>query len=210
MFEDSQDAIAWPSYVDFLSTFIFVLIIFLGSLLYLMAQGLRQGQFEHDSARSLPSLLKGGFTATKGRLQITVSLRGKLQFEKGCPDPLKSCAADMTDTEKLGLRNLARIIGDEHQRCTRIVVRGQASSDKYKNPLTGEVDKFGNFDLSNRRASMVLKYLLVCDECSAQFKAISSKLTLASVGDTLAAKNSPAREEDRTVDIVIDYAGGTQ
>jgi hypothetical protein len=57
---------------------------------------------------------------------------------------------------------------------------------------------------------MVLKYFLTCSECSDRFKALRPRLTLAGYGDTLAAKNAPVREEDRTVDIVVDYAGGSQ
>ena len=61
MIQDSQEGVAWPSYVDFLSTFTFVLIIFLGSLIYLMAQGIRQGQFQQDISKSIPVLISGGF-----------------------------------------------------------------------------------------------------------------------------------------------------
>jgi hypothetical protein len=210
MVNDSQESVAWPSYVDFLSTFIFVLIIFLSSLLYLMAQGIRQGQFDQDTAKSIPELKGLGFRPKKGRLQLTVPLDGKLQFGKGCPGK-DGCPTELTESERSVLRELAERIGKDHRRCARIVIRGQADSDKYRNPITGEVDEFGNYDLSNRRASMVLRYLLAgCEECSDGFKSLRSKLTLAGVGDTLATKNTTARDDDRTVNIVVDYASNAQ
>lgn len=208
--DESQENVAWPSYVDFLSTFIFILIIFLGSLLYLMVQGIRQGQFIQDSSRSVPVLISEGFKPIKGRLQLTVPLNGRLQFAKGCPGKI-GCSAGLDESEKVALRNLADVVGTQHARCTRIVVRGQADSDKYVNPVTKEVDPLGNYDLSNRRASLVLRYLLLeCNDCSDAFKGLRSKLTLAGVGDTLASKSSPARDDDRTVNIIIDYSGNVQ
>lgn len=210
MLNDSQEGVAWPSYVDFLSTFIFILIIFLGSLLYLMAQGIRQGQFQQDTTKSIPALVTNGFQPAKGRLELTIPLSGKLQFGKGCPSR-NGCATELTEPERSSLTKLANIIGEDHKRCTRIIVRGQADSDKYRNPITGETDEFGNYDLSNKRASIVLRFLLLgCNECSDSFKSQRSKLTLAGVGDTLALKNSPARDNDRTVNIVIDYSGNAQ
>ena len=210
MLNDSQEGVAWPSYVDFLSTFIFILIIFLSSLLYLMAQGIRQGQFDQDVAKSIRDLKTFGVRPEKGRLQLTIPLSGKLQFGKGCPGK-NGCPTDLTEAERSSLRELADIIGKDHRRCARIVIRGQADSDKYINLTTGEVDEFGNYDLSNRRASMVLRYLLVgCEECSDGFKSLRSKLTLAGVGDTLATKNKTARDDDRTVNIVVDYASNAQ
>ena len=210
MIRDSQESVAWPSYVDFLSTFIFVLIIFLSSLLYLMAQGIRQGQFQQDSTKGVPALIAEGFQPVKGRLQDTVPLNGKLQFGKGCPGKT-GCPIELTQVEKARLRILADTIGRNYKRCTRIIIRGQADSDKYRDAATGKVDEFGNYDLSNKRASMVLRYLLLeCLECSEEFRSQRSKLTLAGVGDTLASKNGPARDDDRTVNVVIDYSSGSQ
>jgi hypothetical protein len=210
MIQESQEGVAWPSYVDFLSTFTFVLIIFLGSLIYLMAQGIRQGQFQQDVTKSIPVLLNGGFQPAKGRLQLTVPFSGKLEFGKGCPGR-NGCPTDLTKEEQNSLLTLANIIGEDHKRCTRIIVRGQADSDKYRDPITGQIDEFGNYELSNKRASMVLRYLLLgCEDCSTSFKAQRSKLTLAGVGDTLAPKTGPARDGDRTVNVVIDYSSNAQ
>ena len=194
-----EEGVAWPSYVDFLSTFIFILIIFLGSLLFLLANGIRQQQFRNAVSSSWSDFKKLGISPQVGKLHVTLPLSNSLQFDVGCPGK-PNCPNDLSDNAKRTLRDVAATIGKKHSACTRIVIRGQSDSTQYAN------DAFGNYDLSNRRASAVLRYLYKCEDCDPSFQLVRNKLTLAGVGDTLAQKGR-VEVKDRTVNLVIDYAG---
>jgi outer membrane protein OmpA-like peptidoglycan-associated protein len=142
-----------------------------------------------------------GIKTQNGKLQLTLDLSTHLQFEVGCPGK-STCPDDLDAKARAALRKIAATLGRKHVACTRIVIRGQSDSTRYVN------DPFGNYDLSNRRASIVLRYLYKCEDCEPSFQKIRNKLTLAGVGDTLAHKG-PGLGTDRTVNLVIDYAGDT-
>ena len=64
--EDSMgdEGVGWPSYVDFLSTFSFVLFIFIGSLLFLMHGQIGERAFESKVSDYVTRLRKEGIEVT--------------------------------------------------------------------------------------------------------------------------------------------------
>lgn len=204
MIGDEND-VAWPSYVDFLSAFTFVLILFLVAILYMMAQGLRETRFQDVATRTVPKLNRLGFDSSAGRRKLTISLASRLRFANGCPGGA-NCRLDLTGDQKAAITHLANFLAANFPDCTRIVLQGRADSAQYYR--NGKVDEFGNYALTMERASVVMQFLLTdCAQCSPGFLAMRRKLTLAGVGDTLAQDGGHARADDRTVDIVVDYSG---
>ncbi len=200
-----ENDVAWPSYVDFLSTFIFVLILFIVAILYMMAQGLRETRFQDVAARTVPKLSRLGFNSSTGRRKLTISLASRLRFANGCPGGA-NCQFYLTGDQKAEIAHLANFLAGNYPDCTRIVLQGRADSAQYYS--NGKIDEFGNYALTMERASVVMKFLLTdCAQCSPGFLAMRRKLTLAGVGDTLAPHGGHTRADDRTVDIVIDYSG---
>src|SRR5947209_1861455 len=75
-----DESVGWPSYVDFLSTFSFVLFIFIGSLLFLMHGGIGEKAFEEKVAPYVAKLKKEGIEAKVENRKIRFDLRNHVAF----------------------------------------------------------------------------------------------------------------------------------
>ncbi len=209
MFSDQgqDEGIAWPSYVDFLSTFIFVLIIFVGSLLYIMSGDIGDRTFRDSVSRTQAALNQAHIENWVEGKKLYISLKDQVRFETGCPDPARpACSASLTSENVVHLRNVAGIIAD-NPGWNRIVIEGRADSMPYHDPKTGKVDEFGNFDLSSRRAMQVLRFFHDCADCGYDVKLLRPRLVLSGLGNKT---DTGADQGERRVDVVLDYSGGLQ
>src|ERR1039458_9570133 len=91
MFDEEQlgdEHIGWPSYVDFLSTFVFVLIVFVGSLLYLLSGDIRQRIIERRIHSVIHDLKGSGVIWQRDGNRMIFPLQSKVAFETGRSDIL--------------------------------------------------------------------------------------------------------------------------
>lgn len=211
--ETNEEGISWPSYVDFMSTFIFILIIFLGSLVYLMAGSLRQQEFIQQIGPSIVELKALQKETNAGvdfhvdaiALKVYITLKGQIIFKTGCPndrrdDCPKTLPVETTET----LRKVGKIIA-QNPHCTRVVIEGRADSQKvYRRTSLGklEEDPFGNWELSTNRATEVLKFFWNCTDCGYDANLFRPKFTLSGLGE------QGPNPEERRVDVTIDYSSG--
>lgn len=208
--QDQDDGVAWPSYVDFMSTFIFVLIIFVGGLLYLLSGDIGDRTFHDTVSRPQEQLKEQGiFNWIEGR-KLYISLKDKVVFETGCPDPNKrECRynVELSDENKRSLRTVADIIA-KNPGAKRIVIEGRADTQKYHDK-EGNPDEFRNFELSSRRAEQVLRFFYQCEDCGAAYipEKIRPLLVLSGLGNR---KDSSSSQEERRVDVVLDYSDGLE
>ena len=78
--------IAWPSYVDFLTSFIFVLLLLVGALLYLASGDIEEQEFRlRMTAYSEQLKAKGIANYVEGTKQI-ISLKNKVVIPTGHAD----------------------------------------------------------------------------------------------------------------------------
>jgi flagellar motor protein MotB len=211
MFEhDEQDeGIAWPSYVDFLSTFIFVMIIFIGSLVYILSGDIGDRTFKVAVANTKTALGQAHIDYRLQSKKIYIPLKDQIKFETGCPDATKvSCPKGLSDENVAYLRKVAKVIAQDRG-WKQIIIEGRADATQYKDG-TGKIDKlseFKNFDLSTRRAMEVLEFFHDCFDCGYDPKSIRPKLVLSGLGN----KNDTGPDQgERRVDVVLDYSGGLQ
>lgn len=207
MFGDQEQdlAIAWPSYVDFLSAFIFVLILFIGSLLYLLSGHLGERTFLHSVGNTRAELNRANIPNWIQGKKLYISLKDQVTFEKGCPDPSKPlCDAGLSHSNEDNLRNVAKIIAG-NPGWNRIVIEGRADAAPYRDPKTGKIDPFKNFELSSRRATLVLRFFYDCNDCGYDEDVIRPKLVLSGLGSR---SGTQADQGERRVDLVLDYSDG--
>jgi hypothetical protein len=203
--QDQDLAIAWPSYVDFLSAFIFVLIIFIGSLLYLLSGHLGEQTFLHSVGKTRAALDVANIPNWVQGRKLYISLKDQVRFETGCPNPTKpGCAVDLTPVNQANLHKVAGIIAG-NPGWNRIVIEGRADATPYRDPRTGKIDDFGNFELSSRRAMQVLRFFHDCDNCGYDLAVVRSKLVLSGLGTR---SETGADQGERRVDLVLDYSDG--
>jgi flagellar motor protein MotB len=208
MFEDDEqdEGIAWPSYVDFLCTFIFVMIIFIGSLLYILSGDIGDRTFKVAVAKTQTALDQAHIQYRVRSKKLYISLKDQVAFETGCPDLAKpSCPRGLSDDNVAHLRRVANIVAD-NPGWNRIIIEGRADATPYRDP-TGKIDEFKNFDLSARRAMQVLEFFHDCLDCGYNPEVIRPKLVLSGLGN----KNDTGPDQsERRVDVVLDYSGGLQ
>lgn len=204
---DQDDGVAWPSYVDFMSTFIFVLIIFIGGLLYILSGDIGERNFHAVISRTQASLAKQNMDYKIEGRTIRINLNNKVRFDKGCPDPEKhDCPSELSDENKSQLRAVALIIG-QNARAKRIVIEGRADATPYLNG--GKPDDFKNIKLSERRAEQVFQFLWQCGDCGPGYNVeeVHRVLVLSALGTR---NRSVAAQQERRVDVVLDYSDGLE
>jgi outer membrane protein OmpA-like peptidoglycan-associated protein len=195
----SDEGIAWPSYVDFLSTFIFVLLIFIGSLLYLLSGDIRLQSVQKQFAATAAQLQILGLEGESHGMHFSISLRRIITFQIGCPRVNDACDGVSADGAAK-LQKVAALL-PAYSRCRQITLQGQTDA------LQPTVDHFANYKLSTRRAETVLEFFSKCTNCGPEFEKVKPKITLAGIGDRNANKTQIDNVEDRTVDIIIDCSG---
>jgi flagellar motor protein MotB len=195
----SDEGIAWPSYVDFLSTFIFVLLIFVGSLLYLLSGDIRLQSIQKQFAITAAQLQALGLEGQSHGMHLSISLRHIVTFQIGCPKVNDECDGISPDGE-VKLQKVATLL-PAYSRCRQITLQGQTDA------IQPTIDRFANYKLSTRRAETVLEFFSKCTDCGPEFERVKPKITLAGIGDRNANKNQIDNVEDRTVDIIIDCSG---
>ena len=188
--EDSMgdEGVGWPSYVDFLSTFSFVLFIFIGSLLFLMHGQIGERAFASKVSDYVTRLRKQGIEVTVEGRKIRYDLRRQVAFG--------TRQATLTAAHEAYLRKIARELpaGLQAAGPCKVVVLGKADAQKIAN------DPFGNWDLSARRALAVLRFLYNCTDCGYGAE-MQKRLVLLGEGDV---DSTSASRDDRRVDLVID------
>ena len=184
----SDEGVGWPSYVDFLSTFSFVLFIFIGSLLFLMHGQIGERTFAAKVAGYVERLRKQGIEVTVEGRKIRYDLRHQVAFA--------TRQATLTAQHEEYLRKIARELpaGLQAAGPCKVVVLGKADAKKFPN------DPFGNWDLSARRALAVLRFLYNCTDCG-YGPEMQKRLVLLGEGDV---ESAGASGVDRRVDLVID------
>ena len=187
---ESDENIAWPSYVDVLSTFIFVLILFIGSLLYLLSGDIKQKIID-QKLNPIEAGLKGaGIPYTREGSKVIIPLKGKVEFDTN--------EHTLLPQHRLFLREVAHLLNSTD--IESILVKGTADSQKCKNPE----DKFCNWDVSTERASAVLKFFYLCEDCGYDPGRIRRVLKLAGDGDTGSARTGKDESSERRVDVILD------
>jgi hypothetical protein len=194
-----DEGIAWPSYVDFLSTFIFVLLIFIGSLLYLLSGDIRLRSIQKQFANTTVQLKRLGLEGRPQGMLLTIPLRHLVYFGIGCPKVNDECGGIPRKGEGK-LREVAKLL-PTYYHCSKITLQGQTDA------IQPTVDPFANYKLSTRRAETVLEFFSKCTDCGSEFDKMKPKITLAGIGDQNASKTQIDNLEDRTVDIIIDCSG---
>jgi hypothetical protein len=82
-----DDGIAWPSYVDFLFAFCFVLVLSLGYMAFMAVHGVEGQDFQREAVSGRLALENLGITASIDwdRRTIEIPLSRFISFERGCP-----------------------------------------------------------------------------------------------------------------------------
>ena len=186
----SDEGVGWPSYVDFLATFAFVLFLFIGSLLFLMHGQVGERAFANRMAPYVDKLRTQGIDVAVEGMRVKYDLRKQVDFGSG--------SAELAPKHMAYLRRVARHLPEGLKQAgdCKVVVLGKADRIKFKN------DPFGNWSLSAERALAVLKFLYNCENCG-YGQEMRGRLTLLGEGD-VAAKTRNSSAEDRRVDVVID------
>ncbi len=188
MDEMNEEGIAWPSFVDFLSTFIFVLFLFIGSMLYLQAGDIETSEFLQGSKDLREGLDAEGIESYIRGRTVVIPLKNQVKFEIN--------QSTLTAEHKAFLRKIGARLRDAIK-CRRIVVVGYADATPFKN------DPFGNWRLSSARAQNVLEFFHTCEDCGFAGE-IKQKLVLSGEGATGSSSTVPDQAA-RRVDIIIDY-----
>jgi flagellar motor protein MotB len=188
----TDENVGWPSYVDFLSTFIFLLILFIGSLVFQVSGVIAKGRMRRELVRISNGI---GVPNYVRQNKIFIPLAEQVNFASGSSE-LDSIALE--HLTNVGLQ-IAKACHDPKIRCNKIIVEGHADSVPVKsNP------KFGNWKLSSVRALNVLQFFYGCGNCG-YGEEIRSRLTLSGEGDIGAKQSRSGNSGDRRVDVVLDY-----
>jgi flagellar motor protein MotB len=189
----TDENVAWPSYVDFLACFAFVLIFFVTWSVNLIAGVEREQAVHADLERMQAQFNHVGFEALIEGKKLRIPLRNKVIFVLN--------RADLDDSAKAHLREVGRMIA-ENPGIRRIIIMGYADR-------VHASDEFFNWKISVDRAETVLKFLYLCTDCGYKPDEIRPKLVLNGEGD-LDSRHLGRTEEltgepgDRRVDIVLD------
>jgi flagellar motor protein MotB len=192
--QDDDSGVGWPSYVDFLTTFIFILLLLVGALLYLSSGDIEEqenrNRIQTDSndftAKGIPNVVDGS------KLIIRLD-GGKIIFSSGYDE--------LTPATREFLNKVGGLIA-QHLDCGAVEIKGFTDRVPVKKDR-----EFGNWHLSAMRAEKVLKYLYLCQECAytdAERERIRAKMRLGGNGDIAADKVRLDNPGDRRVDIILD------
>lgn len=184
----ADESVAWPSYVDFLSTFSFVLFLFIGSLLFLMHGQIGDRLFAAKVKRYVEQLRQQGIAVSVQGRKIKFDLTHQVDFVRG--------SAELEPRHTEYLRRVGRMLplGLHTAGDCKVVVVGKADAAKYAgNP-------FGNWSLSAERALNVLQFLYTCPDCG-YGPEMRRNLVLLGQGDI---ESKRAGAADRRVDLEID------
>jgi hypothetical protein len=235
-----EEVVAWPSYVDFMSTFIFVLIMFIGTLLFILSGAIGDHTFRESISQTEKALTGANIAYSVNGKRIIIPLTGQVKFDSGCPDQSQTNCKDNDDLSKDNQNNLRKVasIIAKHPGWKRIIIEGRADNKPYtRNGKVLADSKFRNFELSSRRALQVLKFFHECPGCDKPYdkEAVQPKLVLSGLGskvscgkssDTSTAQVKPpplglsprsdvtdrecADQDLRRVDVVLDYSEGLE
>lgn len=197
MYEDvlTDENVGWPSYVDFLASFAFVLILFVTWSVNLLAGVEREQAIRASLERIKTDFRQAGFEAVIEGRKLRIPLRNKVVFRLNETELDKSATFHLREAGK-------KIAANPDVR--RIIVMGYADRVKPKH------DEFFNWKVSVDRAEAVLKFLYTCADCGYKPEDIRPKLVLHGDGDLdsrqLTATEAQTGEAgDRRVDIVLDW-----
>ena len=187
----SDEGIVWPGYVDFLYAFVFVLIIFIGSLLYLLSGDIGDRVTDGYITPVEAGLKGGGVEVIREGNKLIISLKGKVEFT----------------TNQVQIRReqekYLRVIGPwlKSEGLQRIVIQGLADSQQCPS------DPFCNWDYSARRAQEVLKFFYNCTECgyTKDLDRVRKLLIVWGNGDTGSTGGGLNSSQERRVDIILDF-----
>src|SRR5687767_4431339 len=127
---DTDDAgVAWPSYVDFLSSFVFILMLFLASTVYVVFGAIQEHLVQEEVTATGAALARSGIANTVEGKRIRISLKNKVTF---APEE-----TILNATARSYLRNVGTQIGTVNG-YRRIIVEGYADKLAVRN------DEFGN------------------------------------------------------------------
>lgn len=190
--DNTDENVGWPSYVDFLSTFIFLLILFIGSLVFQVSGVMAQQKMKRDVGRVASEIKVPNYIRQN---KIFIPLADQVKFE--------SNSAVLNDDAQKRLRavgqQIARACSDPQVYCKRVVVEGHADRVPVKND-----PRFGNWKLSANRALNVLEFFYGCNDCG-YGEQIRSRLTLSGEGDIGATRSFAGSSEDRRVDVILEF-----
>ncbi len=182
---EEQEGTVWPAYVDFLSTFVFVLIVFIGSLLFLLSGDIQKGVMDGLVNPVEADCKSAGLPCSRDGSKIVVPLTGKVEFGTN--------QVRVQKPQEDFLRQVGKLF--ERPGIKRIVVKGTADMQRCKS------DPFCNWDISARRALEVIKFYYDCIDCGYGEK-VKKLLVLSGEGDT---SSTGVTSSDRRVDIILDF-----
>jgi hypothetical protein len=188
-----DESVAWPSYVDFLSTFAILMVLFAGYMAFLLANGVNDTAFIADTGKL--AAIDGTKTMVDAdRRQVQINLNDVMQFESGCPLKREGCAAIPNET-RARLQEIGRQIEISYTHALTVSVQGRADNAPGSSP-------YRNMEVAGDRALQVFEILDQCQQCSGEFR---SKLRIYNVGDKETQGVGP---EFRTVFLILDYSMG--
>ena len=188
-----DENIGWPSFVDFLASFAFILILFVTWTTSLMTGAERERKVQAVLEKVKADFRAAGFEPVIEGHKLRIPLRNKVSFA------LNRSALDSTAIANL--REAARKIV-AHPEMRRVIVYGYADGVPASDP-------FFNWRLSVDRAMEVLRFLYMCTDCGYRPEDIRPRLVLRGDGDLDARRLSETEIRqgdpgDRRVDIILD------
>ncbi|HEY7405374.1 MAG TPA: OmpA family protein [Candidatus Angelobacter sp.] len=192
--QDDDSGIGWPSYVDFLTAFIFILLLLVSALMYFASGDIEEQEAQIRIKNDSNDFMDHGVPNIIVDKKIIIQLdNGKIVFSSG--------ANQLTPATREFLNKIGALIA-RHPDCGGIEIKGSADRRPVKND-----PEFGNWHLSAMRAESVLRYLYLCEECSyteASRQQIRARLRLSGQGDISADQLKLDNPSDRRVDIILD------
>jgi flagellar motor protein MotB len=190
----TDENIGWPSYVDFLATFLFILLLFVTWSLSLIAGAEREERIRTALKPIQRAFINKGFESVIEGHKLRIPLRDKVVFAIN--------KSDLDDNARNHLRMAGSLIA-AHPEIRRIVVMGYADRTPPKH------DQFFNWHISVDRSQEVLKFLYLCKDCGYKPEEIRPKLVLRGDGDLdsrllTGGEKASGVAGDRRVDIVLD------
>ena len=190
--DNTDENVGWPSYVDFLSTFIFLLILFIGSLVFQVSGVMAQEKMKRELGRVAREIKVPNYIRQN---KIFIPLADQVKFESN------SAVLDALAQDRLRMvgRQIAQACSDPQVYCKRVVVEGHADRVPVKSD-----PRFGNWKLSANRALNVLQFFYGCNDCG-YGEEIRSRLTLSGEGDLGARQSFAGNSQDRRVDVILEF-----
>jgi outer membrane protein OmpA-like peptidoglycan-associated protein len=189
-----DENLGWPSYVDFLASFAFVLIFFVVWSVNLITGAEKEREIQTKLTDIKNGFIDAGFEAFIEGHKLRIPLRNKVSFQLN--------GYKLDETARRNLREAGYLIAS-NPHIRRVIVYG------YADKVQPRHDQFFNWQLSVNRAMEVLRYLYLCSDCGYRPEDIRPKLALRGDGDLdarilqgLEAQRGDAG--DRRVDIILD------